>query len=77
MSFVGTKIYGFCEGYFGRNDYKDKIIILEGRKWIVCAYLDSEMDVVSCVNFDSEKEKYDCVNRWSILKSSKSCDENA
>lgn len=54
-NFVGTKIYGYCEGYFGRDDYDDKIIILESRKWIVCSYLDN--DRVTCINFDTEKEK--------------------
>lgn len=39
--FVGTKIYGYCEGYFDRDGYNDKIIILEGKKWIVCLYLDN------------------------------------
>lgn len=41
-SFVGTKIYGYCEDYFGRDDYNDKVIILEGKKWIVCSYLDND-----------------------------------
>lgn len=50
-SFVGTKIYGYCDGYFGRDDYSDKIIILEGKKQIVCSYLDN--DCVTCVNFDT------------------------
>ena len=58
-SFVGTKIYGYCEGYFGRDDYNDKVIILEGKKWIVCSYLDN--DRVTCVNFDIEEEKIE----WS------------
>lgn len=64
-SFIGTKIHGYCEGYFGRDDYESKIIILEGKKWIVCAYLDPDTDYVTCVNFDSEEEKIDCIERWS------------
>ena len=58
-NFVGTKIYGYCEGYFGRDDYDDKIIILEGRRRIVCSYLDN--DLVTCVNFNTEEEKIE----WS------------
>ena len=65
MSLVGKKIYGFCNGYFGRDDYKDKIIILEGEKWIVCAYLDRNIDCVTCVNFDSKEEKIECVTQWN------------
>jgi hypothetical protein len=64
--FVGTKIYGYCNGYFGRNDYDDKIIILEGNKWIVCAYLDTDNDYITSVNFDSEEEKIDCIKKWSV-----------
>lgn len=30
-SLVGIKIYGYCEGYFDRDDYNDKVIILEGK----------------------------------------------
>ena len=63
-SFVGTKIYGFCNGYFGRDDYDDKIIILEGKKWIVCSYLDTNNDYVTCVNFDTEEEKIESIKRW-------------
>lgn len=64
--FIGTKIYGYCNGYFGRNDYDDKIIILEGRKWIVCAYLDTDNDWITSVNFDSEEEKIECIKKWSV-----------
>jgi hypothetical protein len=32
--FVGIKLYGYCEGYFG-DSYKDKIIIASGENWIV------------------------------------------
>lgn len=35
----GTRIYGFCNGYFGRDSYGDKIIIASGiwngKPWIV------------------------------------------
>lgn len=58
-SFVGIKIYGYCNGYFGRDDYSDKVIILKGKRWIVCSYLDN--DRVTCVNFNTEEEKIE----WS------------
>ena len=63
---MGTKIYGYCAGYFGRDDYDAKIIILEGRKWIVCAYLNPYNDRITCVNFDTEEEKETCIKKWSI-----------
>ena len=64
--FIGTKIYGYCNGYFGRDDYNDKIIILEGNKWVVCAYLDHDNDYITSVNFDSEEEKIECIKKWSV-----------
>lgn len=68
MSNIGTKIYGYCNGYFGRDDYSAKIIIAEGRKWIVCSYLYADNDYVTCVNFDTEEEKEECIRRWSKNK---------
>lgn len=32
---VGKKVYGYCEGVFGRNSYKDKVIIMNGWNWVV------------------------------------------
>lgn len=64
-SFVGTKIYGYCDGYFGRDDYSDKVIILEDKKWIVCLYLNTDNDRVTCVNFDTEEEKTECIKSQS------------
>jgi len=59
---IGRKIVGYCSGYFGRDDYKDKMIIFEGKKWIVCKYIDK--DEVACVNFDSEEEKNRMIDEW-------------
>jgi hypothetical protein len=70
-SFVGTKIHGYCDGCFGRDDYDDKIIILEGKKWIVCAYLDIDNDRVTCANFDTEDEKIECIKRWMNINHAK------
>ena len=56
-------LHGFCEGYFGRDDWEDKIIILEGETWIVCKYL--RKDTLVCLNFDSAIEKQECIDKWS------------
>lgn len=60
---IGRTIYWFCNGYFGRDDYDDKIIILEGEKWIVCRYVDR--DEVACTHFRSEEEKNRLINDWA------------
>lgn len=35
MNYIGTKLRGFCNGYFGRDDYEEKIIEGQGKDWIV------------------------------------------
>lgn len=32
----GDTLYGFCEGFFGRDSYGDKVVVAVGRDWIVC-----------------------------------------
>lgn len=32
---VGEKLYGFCDGYFGRDSYSDKVIIMNGLTWVI------------------------------------------
>ena len=59
---VGRKLTGFCNGYFGRDDYNDKMIIYEGRTWIVCKYIDR--DEITCLNFKSEEEKNRMIDSW-------------
>ena len=68
MSNIGVRLHGYCNGYFGRDDYDDKIIIAEGKKWILCSYLSIDNDYVTCVNFDTEEEKEECIKRWSKNK---------
>ena len=65
MSNVGRLIYGYCNGYFGRDDYKTKIIIFETETAIVCRYLDEKDNYISVANFDSIEEKQEKINEWS------------
>ena len=67
MNNIGRKIYGFCNGYFGRDDYDDKIIVYETELAICCIYTDDEMyGVLTTANFNTEKEKQDYINKWSV-----------
>lgn len=38
---IGDKIYGFCNGYFGRDDYEDKVVELVTKDYIVFRYDDT------------------------------------
>ena len=63
---IGKRIYGYCNGFFGRDDYNDKIIIFETAKAIVCMYADSYRgDAITVANFDSEEEKNSYVAKWA------------
>ena len=67
MNNIGKRIYGFCNGFFGRDDYDDKIIVYETPKSICCIYVDdSYKDILTVATFDSEKEKQEYINQWSI-----------
>ena len=70
---IGTIIYGFCNGYFGREDYETKIIVFETECSICCRYIDIDDELwnkkgwLACANFDSAEEKQKHINNWSSL----------
>ena len=63
MNFVGIKIYGFCEGYFGRDSYDDKLVIANGEDWMVVQYNDERKDFASFNNVD---EMSRCIAKWRV-----------
>lgn len=66
MSNIGKRIYGFCNGFFGRDDYNDKIIVYETPLAICCIYVDRNLsNYLTVANFDSESEKQEYINEWS------------
>lgn len=50
---VGEKLYGFCDGYFGRDSYSDKVIIMNGLTWVIAI---SDNDVPEIAYFDTNRE---------------------
>lgn len=69
MNNIGKIIYGFCDGYFGRDDYGTKIIVFETDCSIACRYVHDEIwrekGWISTANFDSPEEKQRCIDAWS------------
>jgi hypothetical protein len=61
--FVGIKIYGFCNGYFGRDSYDDKLIIASGEDWIVAK---NESGVNEFASFESVDEMQTLIEKWSV-----------
>lgn len=63
MSNIGRIIYGYCDGYFGRDSHHEKIIIAEGYNWVVVK--DWNGVDFACLPAD---EKQELINEWSIEK---------
>lgn len=70
MGNIGKKIYGYCNGYFGRDDYEDKIIVYETPNSICCIYVDKynckRFGDLTVANFNSPQEKQKYINEWSV-----------
>lgn len=62
---VGEKLYGFCDGYFGRDSYSDKEIIMNGFTWVVAI---SDNEIPEIAHFDSNLE----LMNWFEVHSRKS-----
>lgn len=60
--FVGINIYGFCNGYFGRDSYSDKMIIASGQNWIVAKGYEGRAEFAS---FDSHDDMEALIQEWS------------
>ena len=67
---IGDNIYGFCNGYFGRDDYDDKLCIMVTNKYAVFQYTDGEFEGNAVVlNYPDRLDK-ETVEEWM-------CDNNA
>lgn len=61
---VGMVIYGYCNGFFGRDSYEPKRIEAIGCDWIVARPLDAAAKA-EIANFDSYEELLSYVDKWS------------
>lgn len=43
---VGMKLYGYCQGYFGRDTYGTKTIEAVGRDWLVVRFYNGAISVL-------------------------------
>lgn len=60
--FLGIKIYGFCDGYFGRYSYEDKTIVASGEKWIVVVNEDGNFNFA---DFDDCESMRNIISKWT------------
>jgi hypothetical protein len=62
---IGDRITGFCNGYFGRDDYDSKICIMVNDKYAVFQYTEGEwVGYGTILNY--EKGLENLVNDWKI-----------
>ncbi|NCB03591.1 MAG: hypothetical protein EOM67_15780 [Spirochaetia bacterium] len=61
---IGKVLYGYCNGYFGRDSYSDKVIIAEGDLWVVAMPEYGKYPDTAC--FDSVEEKNKRIKEWSV-----------
>jgi hypothetical protein len=58
---VGMVLYGYCNGYFGRENYEDKIVEGFGRDWIVARDINGGACFAS---FSSTYHMVKCIDNW-------------
>lgn len=73
----GEHIYGFCNGYFGRDDYNEKVVLMVDNDYVVFAYVeytvlkedDEQVEILEHTILDvSNMIKYSSVTDNSKLK---------
>lgn len=60
--FVGIKILGFCNGYFGRDSYNNKIIIASGDDWVVTK---DNYGMSEFASFGNEDDMEELITSWN------------
>jgi len=58
-------IYGYCNGFFGRDSYEPKRVEAEGRYWIVARRLD-EAAQPEFASFSNDAEMERLLDEWSV-----------
>ena len=61
---IGDKISGFCNGYFGRDNYETKMCILVNNSFALFKYVDGEDVVV--LNLSDMKGNTDEFNKKMV-----------
>lgn len=64
---IGDKIYGFCNGYFGRDDYDTKICVMVKPKYAVFEYTDGQLKGQATVLCNLDRLNLNDVEQWKNL----------
>lgn len=60
---VGDIVYGFCNGYFGRDDYETKICVMVNSKYAVFQYMEQNLWFATVLN-DEQNLNKKTVDSW-------------
>lgn len=60
---IGTRLYGYCEGYFGRDAHSVKVVRHFGRHWVFVT--SEEHTAPNIAVFADGDEMRACLARWS------------
>jgi hypothetical protein len=61
---IGDTLYGFCNGFFGRDDYDNKMCVLVTPMYAVFQYLDGDLKGQAVVINNPDRLNEDMVNEW-------------
>jgi len=61
---VGDTIYGFCNGYFGRDDYDDKVCVIVTPRYAVFEYTLGDYMGNAVVLNNPERFDLETINEW-------------
>lgn len=61
--YIGMMLYGYCNGYFGRDSHENKRIEAIGHDWVVVR---EENGVPSFARFKSNGEMTTMLANWSM-----------
>ena len=65
LNALGTKLYGYCDGYFGDCTYSGKPIVGIGPRWLVVESKEGEHILFRITQFDDVKEQIAFINEHS------------
>jgi hypothetical protein len=63
---IGDIIDGFCNGYFGRDDYEKKICVIVNEKYAIFEYLDGNQQGMAVVLNQDENLDGKIVDEWIV-----------
>jgi len=62
LEWVGRRVHGYCNGFFGRDDYGTKVIEAIGPGWIVARGIEGD---VLFATFTNWTEMLELLQEWA------------